>query len=477
MINIAKKEIIDSGGIENYLYAQKSKTLLRFFTCGSVDDGKSTLIGRLLHDSKQIYEDQLSLLYKESNKINTQNNKLNLALLVDGLESERAQGITIDVAYRYFFTQKRKFIIADTPGHKEYTKNMATGASTSELAVLLLDVRKGIRQQTKRHCLIAVMLGIRYIIVVINKMDLVNYNQIVFDKICEEYLEYTKLLFKNYNINIKFIPIVAVDGDNVVIPSINMQWYNGPTLLNILENIQIDPIIHFKSQKFRFPVQYVVRDNLDFRGYAGMVASGIMYIGQKIRVFPSHTTSVIRRIFIFNKDKKQAFPGESVTLTLEDDIDINRGDVLIEANENIEPTKCALVDVIWMVKQELKKGQSFYVKISTKVLRVHIESIQYQIDVNTFLQTKKDTISLNCIGLVRLLFDEWLILDQYSYYPITGSMIFIDMYTNETVGAGMMRQSVKNFNVMDNRNYSKFELELHELMRRYFPHWKIHDLL
>lgn len=474
--NIIKKEIIEHGGIENYLRVQQHKTLLRFLTCGSVDDGKSTLIGRLLHDSEQIYEDQLSVLYEDSKRIGTQKNKLDLALLVDGLQSERAQGITIDVAYRYFCTQKRKFIIADTPGHEEYTKNMATGASTSDLAVLLIDARKGIRKQTRRHCLISVLLGIRYIIVVINKMDLVNYTQKIFEEICAEYLKYTKLLFDGRNVHTEFIPVVALDGDNIVIPSVHMQWYVGSTLLNMLENIKINPIIHIESQKFRFPVQYIIRHHLDFRGYSGTVASGRMYVGQNIQVFPSHTTSVIRRIIISNQNRENAWPGEAVTITLEKNLDISRGDVLIDAYEKVEPSRCALVDVIWMAQQELKKGQYFYIKIATKTVKAQVKDVEYQIDMDNFLQKKTNKILLNDIGLIKLLFDEPLVLDEYSYYPVTGSIIFIDLLSNETVGAGMIRIPIKNYDSNSNQIYSKFELALHDLIRCHFPHWNIRDL-
>lgn len=476
MINIVKQEIIDYGGIKNYLCAQQHKVLLSFLTCGSVDDGKSTLIGRLLHDSGQIYEDQLSILREDSKRISAQKNKLDLALLVDGLQSERTQGITIDVAYRYFFTKKRKFIIADTPGHEEYTKNMATGASTSELAVLLVDARKGIRKQTRRHFLISALLGIRYIIVVVNKMDLVNYEKIIFDNICEEYLEFTKSYFDEYSINTQFVPVVALDGDNIVIPSMNMQWYKGPTLLDMLESIQINSFVHLDSKKMRFPVQYVIRDNLDFRGYSGTIASGNMHIGQNIRVFPSRVTSVIRRIIVSGQDQKCAWSGEAVAITLEDDIDVSRGDMLIDFHEKIDPVSCVVVDVVWMANQELKNGQYFYVKIATKIVKAQIESIQYQIDMDTFLQKKTDRILLNDIGVVRLLFEEPLILDKYSCYPVTGSMVFIDLLTNETVGAGMVRCPITDHNLMLNKGYSKFEVALHDLIRFHFPHWNIHDL-
>ncbi|URJ27403.1 sulfate adenylyltransferase subunit CysN [Candidatus Blochmanniella camponoti] len=476
MISTIEQEIINHGGIENYLYAQQHKMLLRFLTCGSVDDGKSTLIGRLLHDSYQIYDDQLSILYTDSKKIGTQKNKLDLALLVDGLQSERAQGITIDVAYRYFFTKKRKFIIADTPGHIEYTKNMVTGASTSELAILLVDARKGIQSQTKRHWFITVLLGIQYIIVAINKMDLINYNQKIFQKISKEYLEFTKKHLST-EIHTTFIPISAVDGDNVTTLSTNMQWYNGPTLLEMLEDIQINDSLHFEQQELRFPVQYVIRHNLDFRGYVGTIASGSMYVGQRINIFPSNTTSAIKRIIKFNADQTHAGVREAIAITLEDDLDVSRGDIIIDSHATITPVQNALVDVVWMKKEALKKNQYFNVKIATKVIRAQVKNIEYQIDVNTLESKKTNIISLNGIGLVRLLFDEPLILDPYPHYPTTGSMIFIDLLTNETVGAGMVRTPIARHKSKNNKNYSEFELALHEFIRFHFPHWNIPDLL
>ncbi|URJ23081.1 sulfate adenylyltransferase subunit CysN [Blochmannia endosymbiont of Camponotus sp. C-003] len=476
MINTIEQEIIDHGGIENYLYAQQHKILLRFLTCGSVDDGKSTLIGRLLHDSYQIYDDQLSILHTDSKKIGTQKNKLDLALLVDGLQSERAQGITIDVAYRYFFTKKRKFIIADTPGHIEYTKNMITGASTSDLAILLVDARKGVQNQTRRHWFITVLLGIQHIIVAVNKMDLINYNQKIFQKIIEEYLEFTKKYLPT-EINTKFIPISALDGDNVTTLSRNMKWYNGPTLLEILEDIHIDDDLHFDKKELRFPIQYVIRHNLDFRGYIGTIASGNMHVGQCINIFPSNTTSIIKRIIKFNTDQTHAEAGEAIAVILEDDLDVSRGDMIIDSHAAITPVQKALVDVVWMKKEALKENQYFNVKITTKTVKAQIKSIEYQIDVDTLQYRKTNIIPLNGIGLIKLLFSEPLLLDQYSHYPITGSMIFIDLLTNETVGAGMVRTPIVCHKLKyNNKNYNEFELALHEFIRFHFPHWKIPNL-
>lgn len=476
MISTIEQEIINHGGIENYLYAQQHKMLLRFLTCGSVDDGKSTLIGRLLHDSYQIYDDQLSILHSDSKKIGTQKNKLDLALLVDGLQSERAQGITIDVAYRYFFTKKRKFIIADTPGHIEYTKNMITGASTSELAILLIDARKGIQNQTRRHWFITALLGIRYIIVAINKMDLINYNQKIFQKINKEYLEFAKKNLPDEEINTKFVPISALDGDNVTTLSKNMKWYNGPTLLEMLEDIHIDKSLRFEKQELRFPIQYVIRHNLDFRSYAGTVASGSIHVGQNINIFPSNTTSIIKRIIKFNEDQTDAGSGEAIAITLEDDLDVSRGDIIIDSHAAITPVQNALVDVVWMQKEALKENQYFNVKIATKIIRAQVKHIEYQVDMDTLESKETNTIPLNGIGLIKLLFDEPLILDKYSHYPITGSMIFIDLLTNETVGAGMVRAPIVCHEFEHNKNHSEFELAFHKFIRFHFPHWNIQDL-
>lgn len=475
MLNSTEQEIMSYGGVENYLYAQQYKTLLRFLTCGGVDDGKSTLIGRLLHDTNHICDDQLLDLKQNLNYIDTQNSKLDLALLVDGLQSERDQGITIDVAYRYFCTKKRKFIIIDTPGHEEYTKNMVIGASNSNLAVLLVDARKGIRKQTRRHWFISVLMGIRNIVVAVNKMDLVDYAQSVFQDIKTQYLEFNNQF--SLNLDTIFIPISALEGDNVIIPSKKMLWYQGSTLFNILENIVIDSEVDLDNRKLRFPIQYVIRNNKrDFRGYAGTIASGAMHVGQHVIIFPSYTSSSIKKIFSFNKERINALTGESITITLQDDLDLSRGDMLLDARlQSNDIVQKALVDVVWMKKEALEKNQYFEVKITTKIYRVQIKNIQYQIDIHTFNHQDSDIIPYNGIGLVELLFEEPLILDQYLYYPVTGSMIFIDIFSNETVGAGMVRTTMPDFQVKD-KKYSEFELALHSLVRFHFPHWNISDL-
>ncbi|QIZ50132.1 sulfate adenylyltransferase subunit CysN [Dickeya zeae] len=466
------KQIAEQGGVEAYLHAQQNKSLLRFLTCGSVDDGKSTLIGRLLHDTRQIYEDQLSTLHNDSKRLGTQGEKLDLALLVDGLQAEREQGITIDVAYRYFSTEKRKFIIADTPGHEQYTRNMATGASTCELAILLIDARKGVLDQTRRHSFIATLLGIRHLVVAVNKMDLVDYQQAVFEQFKRDYLDFAGQL--PADLDITFVPISALDGDNVATPSSSMSWYSGPTLLDVLETVNVSA--RSLSQPMRFPVQYVNRPNLDFRGYAGTVASGTVQVGQRVKVLPSGVESSISRIVTFDGDLQQAQAGEAVTLVLASEVDISRGDLLVSSEETRQAVRSANVDVVWMAEQPLVPGQSYDIKIAGKKTRARVEKIDYQVDINTLTQRVTESLPLNGIGLVELTFDEPLVLDKYQHNPVTGGMIFIDRLSNVTVGAGLVREPVAQ-TVTQTGDYSAFELELNALIRRHFPHWGARDLL
>ncbi|WJV53089.1 sulfate adenylyltransferase subunit CysN [Pectobacteriaceae bacterium CE90] len=472
MNHVIAKQIAEQGGVEAYLQAQQNKSLLRFLTCGSVDDGKSTLIGRLLHDTRQIYEDQLSTLHSDSKRLGTQGEKLDLALLVDGLQAEREQGITIDVAYRYFSTEKRKFIIADTPGHEQYTRNMATGASTCELAILLIDARKGVLDQTRRHSFIATLLGIRHLVVAVNKMDLVDYQQTVFEQFKQDYLDFAQQL--PTDLNITFVPISALDGDNVASPSETMNWYTGPTLLDVLETVNVIP--RSLEQPMRFPVQYVNRPNLDFRGYSGTVASGVVRVGNRIKVLPSGVESTISRIVTFDGDLQMAQVGEAITLVLENEIDISRGDLLVDSAENLNTVQSARVDVVWMAEQPLVPGQSYNIKIAGKKTRARVENIQYQVEINTLTQRVTDALPLNGIGLVELTFDEPLALDNYQQNPVTGGMIFIDRLTNVTVGAGLVREVIEQ-PYQDPDAYSAFELELNALVRRHFPHWGARDLL
>ncbi|EPE1852916.1 sulfate adenylyltransferase subunit CysN [Cronobacter dublinensis] len=466
------QQIAKEGGVEAYLHAQQHKSLLRFLTCGSVDDGKSTLIGRLLHDTRQIYEDQLSSLHNDSKRHGTQGEKLDLALLVDGLQAEREQGITIDVAYRYFSTEKRKFIIADTPGHEQYTRNMATGASTCDLAILLMDARKGVLDQTRRHSFISTLLGIKHLVVAVNKMDLVDFSEETFERIRQDYLSFAEQL--PGSLDIRFVPLSALEGDNVAVQSLNMAWYTGPTLLEVLETIDIQRVVD--EQPLRFPVQYVNRPNLDFRGYAGTVAGGVVKIGQRVKVLPSGVESSVARIVTFDGDLQEAGAGEAVTLVLKDEIDISRGDLLVDASQNVAAVQSAAVDVVWMAEQPLVPGQSYDIKIAGKKTRARVDNIQYQVDINNLTQRVVETLPLNGIGLVDLTFDEPLNLDKYQENPVTGGLIFIDRLSNVTVGAGMVREPQQDV-YQEPSAYSAFELELNQLIRRHFPHWGARDLL
>lgn len=466
-------EIAQQGGVERYLKTQQNKGLLRFLTCGNVDDGKSTLIGRLLHDTRQIYEDQLSTLQNESKKIGTQGEKLDLALLVDGLAAEREQGITIDVAYRYFSTLKRKFIIADTPGHAQYTRNMATGASTSSLSILLIDARKGVQEQTRRHSFISTLLGIRHLIVAINKMDLVDYQQAIFNSIQQDYLHFADQL--PTDLTIEFVPISALDGDNVVSPSLNMPWYQGKTLLSLLEDAPVK--LGSDAQPLRFPVQYVNRPDLDFRGYSGTVSSGVLYQGQQIKVLPSGKQTTIKRIVTFDGDLTQAKVGQAITLVLADEIDISRGDIIVDDNDTTTNISThALIDVVWMSEQPLVQGHTLDIKIAGKKSRAKIENIHYQVDVNKLTQQVTDNLSLNAIGSVEVSFEEPLVLDNYQINSDMGGLIFIDRLSNVTVGAGLIRETRDNA-IQTTTQYDAFEVELNQLIRRHFPHWGARDLL
>lgn len=472
MNNAIAQQIAEQGGVEAYLHAQQHKSLLRFLTCGSVDDGKSTLIGRLLHDTRQIYEDQLSSLHNDSKRHGTQGEKLDLALLVDGLQAEREQGITIDVAYRYFSTEKRKFIIADTPGHEQYTRNMATGASTCDLAILLIDARKGVLDQTRRHSFIATLLGIRHLVVAVNKMDLVDYSETVYEQFKQDYLDFAQQL--PTDLDIKFVPLSALEGDNVATPGDKMSWYTGPTLLDVLETVNVINIR--EQQPMRFPVQYVNRPNLDFRGYAGTLASGSVRVGQKVKVLPSGVESTVARIVTFDGDLQEAWAGDAITLVLADERDISRGDTLVDAQETVKPVQHAKVDVVWMAEQPLSVGQSYDIKVGGKKARARVENIEYQVEINSLTQRVVENLPLNGIGLVELAFDEPLVLDNYQSNAVTGGMIFIDRLTNVTVGAGLVREAIEQV-YQESDKYSAFELELNSLVRRHFPHWGARDLL
>ena len=419
--------------IDAYLAQHEQKELLRFLTCGSVDDGKSTLIGRLLYDSKMVYEDQLAAVRKDSIKHGTTDTDFDPALLTDGLKAEREQGITIDVAYRYFSTAKRKFIIADTPGHEQYTRNMATGASTCDLAIILIDAREGVLTQTKRHSFIASLLGIQHIIVAVNKMDLVDFDQAVFDRICAEYSDFAaKLEMKD----VRFVPISALHGENVVNPSEKMGWYRGATLMHLLENV------HIASDRnlidFRFPVQYVNRPNLDFRGYCGTVASGVVRPGDEVAVLPSGKTTTVSRIVTMDGDLDEAFAPQAVTLTLADEIDASRGDMIVHVNNRPVVDRRFEAMMVWMAEEPMTSSRQYLFKQTARTSPGIVEQVRYRMDINTLHSEPVETLALNEIGRVSIELEQPIAFDPYRNNHSTGAFIVIDRMTNTTVGAGMI---------------------------------------
>ncbi|NCB58618.1 MAG: sulfate adenylyltransferase subunit CysN [Gammaproteobacteria bacterium] len=468
-MNTTIAEAIKEEGIETYLKKQQHKSLLRFLTCGSVDDGKSTLIGRLLHDSRQVYEDHLNTLKSESQKIGTTGEKLDFALLVDGLQAEREQGITIDVAYRYFSTAKRKFIIADTPGHEQYTRNMATGASTCDLAIILIDARRGVLEQTRRHSFIASLLGIRQFIVAVNKMDLLGFDEAVFNRIKTEYLEFAAGLPK---IDIKVVPISALDGDNLVSKSEQTPWYDGEPLLTLLENAEVGT--RNVDLPFRMPVQLVSRPNLDFRGYMGTIAAGVVKPGDVVKVLPSGKESKVKRIVTFDGDLDYALPGEAVTITLEDEIDISRGDLLVAPDADTQVTQRVLANVVWMTEEPLQPHRQYDIKLATRKTRGHVDAIRHRIDVNTLEHHEATELKLNEIGLLELSLTNAVGVDPYDAVHDTGSFIIIDRLSNVTIGAGMVVDALADKTTKT--QFSEFELELNALVRKHFPHWEALDI-
>ncbi len=418
-----------------YLAQHERKELLRFLTCGNVDDGKSTLIGRLLHDSKMIYEDHLEAITRDSKKVGTTGEDVDLALLVDGLQAEREQGITIDVAYRYFSTAKRKFIIADTPGHEQYTRNMATGASTCDLAIILVDARYGVQTQTKRHSFITSLLGIKHIVVAINKMDLMNFDQDVFERIKADYLAFAERIELKPS-SLHFVPMSALKGDNVVNRSERAPWYQGQSLMEILESVEIAGDRNFDD--LRFPVQYVNRPNLNFRGFAGTLASGIVRKGDEIAVLPSGKTSRVKSIVTFDGELEQATPGEAVTLTLEDEIDVSRGDMLVHADSRPRIADSFEAMLVWMGEEPMLPGKKYDIKRATSYVPGSIASISHKVDVNTLEKGAASSLQLNEIGKVKVSLDAPIALDGYAQNRTTGAFIVIDRLTNGTVGAGMI---------------------------------------
>ncbi|TCB77887.1 sulfate adenylyltransferase subunit CysN [Acinetobacter sp. ANC 4173] len=425
-----------------YLKQHENKDLLRFLTCGNVDDGKSTLIGRLLYDSKLIYEDQLQAVTRDSKKVGTTGDAPDLALLVDGLQAEREQGITIDVAYRYFSTEKRKFIIADTPGHEQYTRNMATGASTCDLAIILIDARYGVQTQTRRHTYIASLLGIKNIIVAINKMDLVEFSETRFNEIQAEYGNFVSQLGDRKPSNIIFTPISALNGDNVVNVSEHTPWYKGETLMGTLESVQINR--DTAKRDFRFPVQYVNRPNLDFRGFAGTIALGEINVGDKVVALPSGKSSTVKEIVTFDGNLEHAFAGQAVTLTLNDEIDVSRGNMLVRADQGIPAiSRSVKATVVWMADQPLVIGKLYNLKVGTQTVPAKVTAINFRTNVNTLEQMQVDHLDLNAIANVTVEFDAPVVFDRYQDSRYTGSFIFIDRLNNVTIGAGMVEESVE----------------------------------
>lgn len=419
--------------IEEFLAQDERKDLLRLLTAGSVDDGKSTLIGRLLFDSKRLYEDQLQALERDSKRCGNAGDHIDYALLCDGLKAEREQGITIDVAYRYFSTNRRKFIIADTPGHEQYTRNMITGGSTANLAIILVDARQGVVVQTRRHTFLASLLGIRHIVLAVNKMDLVEFDRKRFEEITAEYRQFVSSLGIS---DLQCIPLSALDGDNVVERSDRTPWYDGPALLEFLETVSIDQDINMTD--FRFPVQYVLRPNADFRGFGGKIASGVISRGDEVTALPSGKSSRIRRIVTYDGDLEQAFAPQSVTLVLEDEIDLSRGEMLVRTGEKPHVGHNFKTMLVWMDVEAMDRGKSFFLKQTTNTTRAHIRRVEYKVNVNTMERSAAEELSLNEIGLVDISTTSSLIFDAYADNRATGAFILIDPVSNFTSAVGMI---------------------------------------
>jgi bifunctional enzyme CysN/CysC len=434
-----KSDDLAAEDIDAYLIRHQHKSLLRFITCGSVDDGKSTLIGRLLYDSKMIFEDQLAALAADSKRIGTQGQNIDFALLVDGLAAEREQGITIDVAYRFFATDKRKFIVADTPGHEQYTRNMVTGASTADLAIILIDARKGVLTQTRRHSYLAHLLGIKNFVLAVNKMDLVDYSQSRFDVIAAEYRAFAGSIGIG---EILAMPISSLAGDNVTSASSNTPWYVGPSLMTHLEGVEIDDT-RAQLRPFRMPVQWVNRPNLDFRGFAGMISEGLIRPGDAVRVLPSGRTSEVSRIVAMGADLQSAVAGQSVTITLADELDCSRGDVLAAAEDPPEIADQFESTVVWMADEPLLPGRPYWLKLASQLVTATIHSPKYQVNVNTLEHLAAKTLSLNAIGIANLSTDRPLVFESYEKSRDLGGFILIDKISNATVAAGMLHFALR----------------------------------
>ncbi len=463
--------------IINYLKEHENKDMLRFLTCGSVDDGKSTLIGRMLYDSKMIFDDQLAAAESESKKYGTTGEKIDMALLVDGLQSEREQGITIDVAYRFFATENRKFIIADTPGHEQYTRNMVTGASTADVAIILIDARKGILIQTRRHSFIVSLLGIEHVIVAINKMDLIDFSEDVFTEIKQAYSE----LANELNIkNTYYIPVSALDGDNVVDQSENTPWYNGKPMLGLLDSMDITK--EQKEEDFRFPVQYVNRPNLDFRGFCGTIAAGSVQVGDEITVLPSGKSTKVKSIInggdITEADRNatttEAYALMAITITTEDEVDISRGDMIVHTKNMPRVSNSLKVMLVWMDEKPMDTERTYDIKRATSVVSGNFEHINYKIDVNTYERTQVDTLELNDIASCKMLLTQPIAADAYKDNRLTGSFIVVDRISNNTVGAGMIvgvSRRDEDITKLATKHYTDAEKALNQYIRDNFPEW------
>ncbi len=464
--------------IEGYLKEHENKDMLRFLTCGSVDDGKSTLIGRMLYDSKMIFDDQLSAAESESKKYGTTGEKIDMALLVDGLQSEREQGITIDVAYRFFATENRKFIIADTPGHEQYTRNMVTGASTADVAIILIDARKGILTQTRRHSFIVNLLGIEHVIVAINKMDLVDFSEEVFNDISKAYGELADELGIK---NTYYLPVSALDGDNVVDKSKHTPWYDGKPMLELLNTMDISK--ETKAEDFRFPVQYVNRPNLDFRGFCGTIAAGSVSVGDEITVLPSGKTTKVKSIInagdITETDRTvtttEAYAPMAITITTEDEVDISRGDMIVHTKTLPRVSNSLKVMLVWMDEKPMNLERSYDIKRATSVVSGSFEHINYKIDVNTYERTSVHKLELNDIASCKMLLTQPIAADSYKDNRLTGSFIVVDRITSNTVGAGMIvgvSRREEDVQKLVEKAYTDAEKALNAYIRANFPEWE-----
>ncbi|MDK2769525.1 MAG: sulfate adenylyltransferase subunit CysN [Sphingomonas sp.] len=433
-----RPDALIASDISAYLEQHQSKSLLRFITCGSVDDGKSTLIGRLLYDSKMIFEDQLAALEADSKRVGTQGQEIDFALLVDGLAAEREQGITIDVAYRFFATEKRKFIVADTPGHEQYTRNMVTGASTADLAVILIDARKGMLTQTRRHSFLAHLIGIRHIVLAVNKMDLVGYDRATFDAIVADYRAFAESIGIA---DFTAIPISGFKGDNITGPSANTPWYAGPSLIEHLETVPVGD--DAAARPFRMPVQWVNRPNLDFRGFAGTIASGSVKPGDAVRILPSGRTSTVARIVTYDGDLAEAGRDQSVTLTLADEVDCSRGDVIVAADAPPEVADQFQATIVWMDQEELLPGRAYWLKLGTQTVSATVQPPRHVICVNTMAELSAKTLALNDIGVAEVYTDRPIVFEPYADSHDLGGFILIDKLTNATVAAGMLNFALR----------------------------------